>query len=251
MRSRTSPTSRTTTRTSRSATTTAASRFTHARDRRTVGERLHLRGEDRPDPVELNRPSHGRGHDLPIPRLPAGALGTPAPLGRRSREALHSAFVGTTSLALQFGCVYFAAARGVNLGLIALVSGMMPIVTALMGLVLGDPVRALQWVGFACAASPASPSRARRVSASAPAPDSAPISVLLSLLALSAGTLYQKRHASSVDLRGGLALKQPRTVLQACGIAPAALGVYLATRPEPALSAPLAAAPRSCPAPGE
>ena len=31
------------------------------------------------------------------------------------RDILHSAFVGATSLALQFGCIYFAAARGVYL----------------------------------------------------------------------------------------------------------------------------------------
>ena len=49
----------------------------------------------------------------------------------RGRAALHSAVAGTLQLAAQFGCLYFAAARGVNVGLIALVIGTMPIVTAL------------------------------------------------------------------------------------------------------------------------
>ena len=76
-----------------------------------------------------------------------------AQLGRvawpRGRAALHSAVVGALQLALQFGTLYFAAARGVNVGLIALVIGTMPIVTALLGRAfLGEALRPLQWLGF-------------------------------------------------------------------------------------------------------
>src|SRR5262249_22586706 len=68
----------------------------------------------------------------------------------RGRAALHSALVGVLQLGLQFGALYWAAANGVNVGLIALVIGTMPIVTALLGrVVFGDLVRALQWIGFA------------------------------------------------------------------------------------------------------
>src|SRR5262252_8789915 len=48
----------------------------------------------------------------------------------RGRAALHSTVVGLLQLTLQFGALYLAAARGVNVGLIALVIGTMPIVTA-------------------------------------------------------------------------------------------------------------------------
>ena len=68
----------------------------------------------------------------------------------RGRAALHSALVGSLQLALQFGALYWAAARGVNVGLIALVIGTMPIVVALLGLILfREAVRPLQWIGFA------------------------------------------------------------------------------------------------------
>ena len=95
----------------------------------------------------------------------------------RGRPALHSALVGALQLGLQFGALYWAAAQGVNVGLIALVIGTMPIVTALLG-----------WAGRG-------------------AGPGAYLAVVAGLLAISAGTLYQKRHASNVDPRSGLALQ--------------------------------------------
>ena len=68
----------------------------------------------------------------------------------RGRAALHSALVGTLQLGLQFGALYWAASQGVNVGLIALVIGTMPIVTALLGRVLfREVIRPFQWIGFA------------------------------------------------------------------------------------------------------
>jgi len=67
----------------------------------------------------------------------------------RGPQALHAVAIGTLQLALQFGGAYLAAARGVNVGILALVIGTMPIVTALMGLAFGEPIRPLQWLGFA------------------------------------------------------------------------------------------------------
>src|ERR1700751_3948180 len=68
----------------------------------------------------------------------------------RGRAALHSALVGSLQLGLQFGALYWAASQGVNIGLIALVIGTMPIVTALLGRALfRESVRPLQWIGFA------------------------------------------------------------------------------------------------------
>src|SRR5215472_2748428 len=68
----------------------------------------------------------------------------------RGRAALHSALVGSLQLGLQFGALYWAVGQGVNVGLIALVIGTMPIVTALLGGVLfREAGRPLQWIGFA------------------------------------------------------------------------------------------------------
>lgn len=256
----------------------------------------------------------------------------------RGRAALHSAVVGTLQLAVQFGCLYWAVAVGVNVGLIALVIGTMPIVTALMGLALGESVRPQQWLGFTFGFGGVALAVAEGIGPGNGASPLAYLAVLCGLLAISAGTLYQKHLGSEVDLRSGLAVQHlvaaflvlplaayegfrfdtsaaalaslgwviginsmsafgllfvllqrgavnqvaalfflmppvtalmdyfvlgdRLTVLKLCGIAAAAFGVYLATRPTrpsaprqpvlrvPAISAPRPAARRSCPVPG-
>jgi drug/metabolite transporter (DMT)-like permease len=125
----------------------------------------------------------------------------------RGRAALHSAVVGMLQLALQFGCLYFAAARGVNVGLIALIIGTMPIVTALAGLALGDAVRPLQWLGLACGFLGVALAVGEGIGPGHGGGAGAYLAVVGGLLALSAGTLYQKRFGSDVDLRSGLAVQ--------------------------------------------
>jgi drug/metabolite transporter (DMT)-like permease len=253
----------------------------------------------------------------------------------RGRAALHSAVVGSLTLALQFGALYLAVVLGVNVGMIALVIGTMPIVTAVLGLFLGERVQPLQWLGFAFGFTGVALAVSEGIGA---APDAGPgafIAVLCGLLAISVGTVYQKRFASNVDMRSGLAVQNlvaaalllpfaayegfrfdhsgasvaslgwviginsmaafglffvllrrgavnqvaalfflmppvtavidflvlgdQLTSLKVTGIAAAAFGVYLATRPRPtveppphrSISALPPAAHRSCPAPGK
>ncbi len=126
----------------------------------------------------------------------------------RGRAALHSAGIGVLSLALQFGALYWAAAQGVNVGLIALVIGTMPIVTALLGRAFfGEVVRPLQWLGFAFGFGGVALAvgEAANVGGRGGAGDY--LAVLVGLFAISIGTLYQKRHGSDVDPRSGLALQ--------------------------------------------
>jgi len=125
----------------------------------------------------------------------------------RGRAALHSAVVGLLQLALQFGALYLAAARGVNVGLIALVIGTMPIVTALLGRALGEAVRPLQWLGFAFGFGGVALAVGEGVGPGNGVGTTAYLAVVVGLLAVSSGTLYQKRFGSSVDLRTGLALQ--------------------------------------------
>ena len=126
----------------------------------------------------------------------------------RGRAALHSALVGTLQLGLQFGALYWAAAQGVNVGLIALVIGTMPIVTALLGrALLSEAVRPLQWIGFALGLAGVALAVGQSVTPGRGAGPAAYLAVLAGLLAVSVGTLYQKRHASNVDPRSGLALQ--------------------------------------------
>ena len=134
------------------------------------------------------------------------ALASRAPWPR-GRAALHSAGVGTLQLALQFGALYYAVAAGVNVGMVALIIGTMPIVTALLGLALGEPVRRLQWLGFALGFAGVAMAVAEGIGPAHGASTGAYLAVAIGLLAISAGTLYQKRLGSGVDLRSGLAVQ--------------------------------------------
>jgi drug/metabolite transporter (DMT)-like permease/RimJ/RimL family protein N-acetyltransferase len=126
----------------------------------------------------------------------------------RGRAALHSALVGALQLGLQFAALYWAAAQGVNVGLIALVIGTMPIVTALLGWTLfGEVVRSPQWIGFALGFAGVALAVGESLAPGREASPGASLAVLAGLLAISVGTLYQKRHASNVDPRSGLALQ--------------------------------------------
>jgi len=126
----------------------------------------------------------------------------------RGRAALHSALVGSLQLGLQFGALYWAVGQGVNVGLIALVIGTMPIVTALLGRVLfRESVRPLQWFGFALGFAGVALAVGEGIGPGQGAGVGAYLAVLAGLLAISIGTLYQKHHASNVDPRSGLALQ--------------------------------------------
>ena len=125
----------------------------------------------------------------------------------RGRAAVHSAVVGSLTLALQFGALYLAVVLGVNVGMIALVIGTMPIVTALLGLLLGEAVRPLQWLGFAFGLAGVALAVGAGLGATQGVGPGGAIAVLCGLLAISVGTVYQKRFALDVDMRSGLALQ--------------------------------------------
>jgi drug/metabolite transporter (DMT)-like permease len=125
----------------------------------------------------------------------------------RGLAAVHSGVVGALTLALQFGALYFAVAAGVNVGIVALIIGTMPIVTALLGLALGESVRPLQWLGFALGFAGVGMAVAEGIGPAHGASTGAYVAVVIGLLAISVGTLYQKRLGLQVDLRSGLALQ--------------------------------------------
>lgn len=122
------------------------------------------------------------------------------------REALHSAVVGVLQLALQFGGVYGAMRLGASASLSALVIGAMPLSVSAFSLLLGERIGRLQWlgllVGFAGVWLVIGDSLA-----DARADVWAVAALLLGLLGISCGTLYQKRHGSAIDLRAGLAIQ--------------------------------------------
>lgn len=117
--------------------------------------------------------------------------------------ARHSMVVGVLTMAVQFGGVYAALGLGASPGLSALVIGMMPLsVAALAGLV-GERVLPRQWFGLVLGLVGVLLVIGERL-AHAQATWAACGALVVGLLGISGGTLYQKRHASGGDLRAGL-----------------------------------------------
>lgn len=140
--------------------------------------------------------------------LAAAAFGLLAVAARAGwpdwRAFRHSAVVGLLSLALSFAGVYGGMHYGVSAGISALFIGAMPLATALFASLTGERLGRRQWVGLGLGflgvlfvlegrfGGPGGGARGYLCS-------------LVGLVALSLGTLYQKRHATTIDLRVGLA----------------------------------------------
>jgi len=122
------------------------------------------------------------------------------------REARHSLATGFLALALQFAGVYLGIALGASAGLAALVIGTMPIVTALFGRLVGEPVGIVQWIGIALGFAGVGLVVSDKLGGGS-ASLGAYLALLVGLVGVSAGTLYQKKFASTIDLRAGLALQ--------------------------------------------
>ncbi|MGQ0701189.1 MAG: DMT family transporter [Panacagrimonas sp.] len=121
----------------------------------------------------------------------------PRPL---KRDLIHACIGGVLLQGGFFGFVYTAMHMGVPASTGGLVAGLMPLTTALGGaLLLGERMRwpavmglGLGLIGVLLVIGP-----------ELRAPDNVPgyVCMLLALLALSLGTLYQKRHAGNLDAR--------------------------------------------------
>ena len=130
----------------------------------------------------------------------------------KRRDILHSAIVGVLSLALQFGAVYLGVQWGAEVGVAALVIGAMPLVTSALAPWFGERIGARQWLGVALGLSGVLMVLADRLHFG-DAPLGAYLLLLASLLGISFGTLYQKRHASKVDARIGLTIQHATATL--------------------------------------
>jgi len=120
------------------------------------------------------------------------------------REAVrHSAVVGVLTMAVQFGGVYAAMYLGASPGLSALVIGTMPLTVAALAWLLGERIQPRQWLGLVLGLAGVLLVIGERL-LQARATLAACAALVVGLLGISAGTLYQKRHAFGGDLRAGL-----------------------------------------------
>lgn len=123
------------------------------------------------------------------------------------REAGHIAAAGALVQGIYLGGVFWAISRGLGAGVVALIMGLQPLLTAAAaGVVLGEKVTLRQWIGLAVGfagvalvVSDRDTSGGDNVAALA--------ATVIALFALAAGVLYQKRHATGMDLRSGSAIQ--------------------------------------------
>jgi drug/metabolite transporter (DMT)-like permease len=135
------------------------------------------------------------------------ALLTGAPWPRSWRRVGHIAVTGILLHAVYLGACYIAIYAGMPAGMVALIVGFQPILTAAFaGPLLGERMRPVQWAGIALGFIGLMMVLWERLVLDLSHPI-ALIMALLSLLGITAATIYQKRFAPSFDLRSGAAIQ--------------------------------------------
>lgn len=130
------------------------------------------------------------------------ALATRAPWPRDVRQVFHIGVSGIFVHALYLGGVFVAIKHGLPAGITALIVGMQPLLTACgAGWLLGEQVSARQWLGLGLGFIGVTLVVANKLG-NLPL-GAMMIPALVALLAITAGTLYQKRFCPHFDLRTG------------------------------------------------
>jgi drug/metabolite transporter (DMT)-like permease len=125
---------------------------------------------------------------------------------RTVREWLHIGVSGVLVHGVYLGGVFIAIGHGLPAGIAAIVVGLQPVLTALgAGLLLGERVRPTQWAGLALGFVGVALVVAHKVAGNTGGGLLLPmlLPAFIALLAITAGTLYQKRFCPSFDLRTG------------------------------------------------
>ena len=134
------------------------------------------------------------------------ALATRAPWPHAPRQWLHIGVTGLLVHATYLGGVFMAISHGLPAGIASLVVGLQPLLTALgAGVLLGEKVLPRQWAGLVLGFGGVGLVVSHKVAAAASAPELTAMltPVLVALVGITAGTLYQKRFCPAFDLRTG------------------------------------------------
>lgn len=144
---------------------------------------------------------------LVIVLMTAIAWAMKAPWPRDLRQVVHIGVTGLLVQAAYLGGVFVAIHKGLPAGVAALVVGMQPLLTALgAGWLLGERVGAWQWAGLVMGfigVAMVVGSKAVLGAVPVDALIAMILPVVVALGAITLGTLYQKRHCPSFDLRTG------------------------------------------------
>ena len=131
---------------------------------------------------------------------------TRAPWPADAPTVFHLAISGVLIHGVYLGGVFVSLAHGLPAGIVSLLVGLQPLLTAFFAtLLLKERVRPLQWVGLALGLAGSAIVLSGRVH---PAGILAGVpTAVLALLAITAGTLYQKRFCPHFDWRSGASVQ--------------------------------------------
>ena len=135
---------------------------------------------------------------LAVAAVVAGARWPDSP-----RQIAHLSLAGLLVQATYLGGVFWAISRGMHAGTAAMLVGLQPIVTVFLARGwLGEQVSSRQWAGLALGLVGVYFVVEHKIALGGTGP-SGYVAIFLALAGISAGTIYQKRYCSSVDLRTG------------------------------------------------
>jgi drug/metabolite transporter (DMT)-like permease len=124
-----------------------------------------------------------------------------------SRRAGHMVVAGLLLQGGYLGGVFAAIHHGMPAGMSALITGLQPLFTALLGgWLLGEVTTSRQWLGLTLGLAGVLLVVGERVSVTG-LTAAAILFALLALASISLGTVWQKRHGGGVDLRTGAAIQ--------------------------------------------
>jgi drug/metabolite transporter (DMT)-like permease len=145
---------------------------------------------------------------------------------------VHVAVVGLLMHGGYLGGVFASIAHGLPAGLSALIVGLQPLLTAcVVGPLLGERVRPLQWAGFILGLAGVALVLADKLAFDRASLGAAALSGL-ALVGITAGTLYQKRFCAGVDLRSGAVIQYAAATAAMLAIALPAETMRIAWTPQ-------------------
>jgi drug/metabolite transporter (DMT)-like permease len=147
--------------------------------------------------------------------LGAFVLAVRAPWPRQPLAYVHLAVTGLLLHGVYIGGVFIAIAHGMSSGIAALIVGVQPLLTAtLVGPLLGERLSTRQWLGFFVGFAGLVLTVLETLDRGE-LPLFGLVTCLCALLAITFGTLYQKRHTAGVDSRVGALVQFMATAVAA------------------------------------
>lgn len=143
---------------------------------------------------------------LVIVLMTIAAVVAGAPWPRTARAWIHLAVAGMLMQAVYLGGVFLAIKQGLPAGMVSLLVGLQPLLTALLAIVmLGEVVRRRQWVGLVLGIAGTAMVLSGRIEGGFSLTGVLP--ALCALLGITLGALYQKRFCPHFDWRTGAVIQ--------------------------------------------